>query len=144
MFKLFEIKDGKFTPLPDVNPKKIKSAFIATIIIFLISFLSGLLEIGEKELWKLYISIIQHFGLNEKLPEIKDSEKKLESKIELEVDRSIKEYQDLTKGTEPPIIPPPRRSEKPVDTSVCYTDECRALGGEMRICSPWVDNCPKE
>jgi hypothetical protein len=38
----------------------------------------------------------------------------------------------------------PRYSEKPVDTSVCYTDECKALGGEMRICAPWVDSCPKE
>jgi hypothetical protein len=32
----------------------------------------------------------------------------------------------------------------PIDKSVCYTDECKKLGGEMRICAPWVDSCPKE
>jgi hypothetical protein len=30
----------------------------------------------------------------------------------------------------------------PIDKSVCYTDECKKLGGEMRICAPWVDSCP--
>jgi len=27
---------------------------------------------------------------------------------------------------------------------VCYTDECKALGGEIRLCAPWVDNCPSD
>jgi hypothetical protein len=30
---------------------------------------------------------------------------------------------------------------KPVDESVCYTDECKKLGGEMRLCAPWVSEC---
>ena len=34
--------------------------------------------------------------------------------------------------------------EYSIDKSVCYTNECKALGGELRICSPWVDICPKE
>ena len=38
----------------------------------------------------------------------------------------------------------PRYSEKPVDENVCYTKDCKALGGELRICAPWVDGCPKE
>ena len=37
-----------------------------------------------------------------------------------------------------------RYIEYPIDKSVCYTDECKALGGELRICAPWVDSCPKE
>jgi len=37
-----------------------------------------------------------------------------------------------------------RYVEYPIDKSVCYTDECKKLGREMRICAPWVDDCPKE
>ena len=37
-----------------------------------------------------------------------------------------------------------RYIEYPIDKSVCYTDECKKLGGEMRICASWVDSCPKE
>ena len=35
-----------------------------------------------------------------------------------------------------------RYIEYPIDKSVCYTKDCKALGGEMRICAPWVDSCP--
>ena len=35
-----------------------------------------------------------------------------------------------------------RYIEYSIDKSVCYTDECKKLGGEMRICAPWVDSCP--
>jgi hypothetical protein len=37
-----------------------------------------------------------------------------------------------------------RYIEYPIDNSVCYTDECKKLGGEIRICAPWVDSCPKQ
>ena len=37
-----------------------------------------------------------------------------------------------------------RYIEYPIDKSVCYTKDCKALGGELRICAPWVYGCPKE
>ena len=37
-----------------------------------------------------------------------------------------------------------RYIEYSIDKSVCYTDECKKLGGEIRLCAPWVDSCPKE
>jgi hypothetical protein len=37
-----------------------------------------------------------------------------------------------------------RYIEYPIDNSVCYTDECKKLGGEIRICAPWFDSCPKQ
>ncbi len=37
-----------------------------------------------------------------------------------------------------------RYIEYPIDKSVCYTDECKKLGGEIRICAPWIDSCPKQ
>ena len=37
-----------------------------------------------------------------------------------------------------------RYIEYPIDKSVCYTDECQSLGGEIRLCAPWLDNCPNQ
>jgi hypothetical protein len=68
----------------------------------------------------------------------------VERRVERDVDKAIREYEELTKDTEPPIVPLPRLIEKAIDTSNCYTEECKKLGGEMRICSPWLDTCKKE
>ena len=145
MFKLFEIKNGKLTTLPDISSKKIKSVIFSFIIVMIIVSLSGWLKISEKDLWKIYISILQQFGLNHELPRT-ESEKELESRIELEVDRAINnvtpEYDRIISDYDRKYKP--RYSEKPVDENVCYTKDCKALGGELRICAPWVDGCPKE
>jgi len=145
MFKLFEIKNGKLTTLPDISSKKIKSVIFSFIIVLIIVSLSGWLKISEKDLWKIYTSILQQFGLNHELPRT-ESEKELESRIELEVDRAINdvtpEYDRIISDYD--MKYKPRYSEKPVDENVCYTKDCKALGGELRICAPWVDGCPKE
>ena len=145
MFKLFEIKNGKLTTLPDISSKKIKSVIFSFIIVLIIVSLSGWLKISEKDLWKIYTSILQQFGLNHELPRT-ESEKELESRIELEVDRAINnvtpEYDRIISDYDRKYKP--RYSEKPVDENVCYTKDCKALGGELRICSSWVDGCPKE
>ena len=52
-----------------------------------------------------------------------------------EYDRIISEYDKKYEQ---------RYVEYPIDKSVCYTKDCKALGGELRICAPWVDSCPKE
>ena len=145
MFKLFEIKNGKLTTLPDISSKKIKSVIFSFIIVMIIVSLSGWLKISEKDLWKIYTSILQQFGLNHELPRT-ESEKELESRIELEVDKAINdvtpEYDRIISDYDRKYKP--RYSEKPVDENVCYTNDCKALGGELRICAPWVDGCPKE
>ena len=58
-----------------------------------------------------------------------------------DVDRAIRDYERLTRDSEPPRVPLPRLIEKALDTSKCYTEECKKLGGEMRLCSPWMDGC---
>lgn len=144
MFKLFEVKEGKFKVLPTLSPKYVKGFIISSIILLLISSLSGWLRMDEKQLWKIYNAIIQHFGLTQDIPKPKDVEEEIESRVELEVDRAIREYERLTGDDGTVRISPPIHSEKPVDTSVCYSDECKSLGGEMRLCAPWVDTCKKE
>ena len=65
-------------------------------------------------------------------------------RVERDVDKAIREYERLTRGSEPPRVPLPRLIEKALDTSKCYTEECKKLGGKMRLCSPWLDSCKKE
>jgi hypothetical protein len=110
----------------------------------LISGLSGWLKMDEKQLWKIYNAIIQHFGLTQEIPKPKDIEKEIESRVELEVDKAIRDYERLTGDSGIVKVPSPTYIEKPIDNSLCYTEECKKLGGEMRLCSPWVDNCPKK
>ena len=142
MFRLFEIKDGKLTTLPDVSSKKIKSVIFSSIIVLMIVSLSGWLKISEKELWKIYTLILQQFGLSHELPRT-ESEKQLEARIELEVDRAIENVRPEYDR----IIAKEDQKYKPIyidevnDESVCYTEECKSLAPPMRICAPWVDNC---
>ena len=142
MFKLFEVRGGKFTALPDVSSKRIKSIIFGSIAVLIIVSLSGWLKMSEKELWKIYTLILQQLGLSYELPR-KESEKELEARIELEVDKAIRdvipEYDR--------IIAEADKKYKPIyidgvnDETLCYTEECKSLAPPMRICAPWVDNC---
>ena len=64
MFKLFEVRGGKFTALPDVSSKRIKSIIFGSIAVLIIVSLSGWLKMSEKELWKIYTLILQQLGLS--------------------------------------------------------------------------------
>ena len=65
----------------------------------------------------------------------------VERRVKRDVDKAIRDYERLTGDTGEVKIPLPRLIESPLDTSKCYTEECKLLGGEMRLCSPWVDDC---
>lgn len=62
-------------------------------------------------------------------------------RVERDVDKAIREYEQLTRDSEPPRVPLPRLIEMSIDTSKCYTKECKSLGGEMRLCAPWKEDC---
>lgn len=141
MFKLFEIKEGKLKVLPSITTKNIKGFFIGSIVIIIIASLSGWMNINEKDLWKIYHLLIERLNLKQEIPEIIDNQKRIDAKVELEVDRALEEYKRLTGDYGDVRIPSPIYSEKPIDENVCYTDECKSLGGEMRLCSPWIEDC---
>ena len=124
-----------------------KKASITTILVltFIVASLASCLKIEDKYIWDIVYEYLQTYQPNSPLiPELQKDPGIVERDVERTVDKAIRDYERLTKEEEPPIIPSPRRSEKPVDTSVCYTDECRSLGGEIRLCAPWLDDCPKE
>ena len=145
MFKLFEVRDGKFTTLPDISSKKLKGFLFGSIIVFVVTLLSGWLKISEKDLWKFYNLMLQQFGLTGEEFRPKN-EKEIESRIELEVDRAIRdvtpEYERLIREADQKYKP--RYVDEVNDENVCYTDECKALAPPMRICAVWVDTCPKD
>jgi hypothetical protein len=146
MFKIFEIREGKFTAFPQLSPKKIKGFFIISAVMIGISLLSGWLNISEKQLWKYYQLLLEQLNVKYELPELKNNQDKLDARVELAVDRALAEVTaeyDL-------IIAEADKKYKPKyvdgvnDETVCYTDECKTLAPPMRLCSPWVDDCPKE
>jgi len=104
-----------------------------SLLIFLLSNLSG---ISESKLWDLLDEIQREYFPQTELNEviIQDDEK-LQRRIERDVDKAIREYEDLTGDSGEVKIPSPRFIEEPGDSS---------LGGPMRLCAPWVDDCPKE
>jgi len=61
-------------------------------------------------------------------------------RVERDVDKAIRDYERLTGDAGTPRIPLSRLIEKSIDNSEAQ----RLLGGEMRLCAPWVDDCPNE
>jgi hypothetical protein len=144
MFKIFEIKDGKFTSLPQISYKNIKQLLIISAVVVVISLLSGWFKIPEKQLWKYYYLLLNQFNLKYELPELKNNQDNLDAKVELEVDKAIievtSEYDRIIKEADKKYQP--RYVEEKNDESVCYTDDCKALAPPMRICAPWSSGCP--
>jgi len=121
------------------KPDKREIIKVSIIVSLLIAALSTFTGISETKLWDMLDELQRKYLplgiLNELI--IRDSEK-TERRVIRDVDSAIEKY--LTENPGDPIIPRPRLVEKPPDGSEAQ----KLLGGEMRLCSPWVDDCPKE
>ena len=122
---------------PDIK----QYAIIGIILSSIIAALSQCTGIKQDSIWDLLDEVQRRYFpqtiLNEFI--LKDPEK-LDRRIVRDVDRAIAEYERLTGDDGKVRIPSPRYSEKPPDGSYAQS----VLGGEMRLCAPWVDDCPKE
>jgi hypothetical protein len=117
----------------------IKTILILTLIV---AALSSCLKIEDKHIWDIiYETLVKYQPDSPLIPELQKDPGIIERKAKRTVDKAIYDYERLTGDDGVVRITPPRRSEKPVDTSVCYTPECQALGGEIRLCAPWVPDC---
>ncbi len=122
-------------------------AILAVVLSTIIGTLSQCTGISQNNIWDILDEVQRKYFpqtiLNEFI--IKDDEK-LNRRIIRDVDRAINavtpEYDRIISDYDRKYEP--RYSEKSVDENVCYTKDCKALGGELRICAPWVDGCPKE
>jgi hypothetical protein len=125
---------------PDIK----QYAIIGIVLSSIIATLSQCTGISQNNIWDLLDEVQRRYFPGTILNEfvIKDPEK-LDRRIHRDVDRAIDDYWTQS-GLSKAEVSKPRYSEKQLDTSVCYTKDCQSLGGEMRLCSPWVIDCPKE
>ena len=122
---------------PDIK----KYAIIGIVLSSIIAVLSQCTGIKQDSIWDLLDEVQRRYFSQTILNEfiLKDPEK-LDRRIHRDVDAAISEYERLTGDDGKVRIPSPRYSEKPPDGSYAQS----VLGGEMRLCAPWVDDCPKE
>ena len=124
---------------PDIK----QYAIIGIILSSIIAALSQCTGVSEDGLWDLLDEIQRKYFPGTILNEfvIKD-DKKLERRIKRDVDRAIDE---ITPEYDR-IISESNKKYKPkyVEKEPDGSEAQRLLGGEMRICAVWVDDCPKE
>jgi hypothetical protein len=127
------------------KPDKKKIILISAILGGIVATLSQCSGVPSERLWDLLDEVQRQFFpqtiINDVLlqdPGVVDR------RVERDVDKAIREYERLTRDSEPPRVPLPRLIEKAPDEALCYTEECKKLGGEMRLCAPWVDTCKEE
>lgn len=127
---------------PDIK----KYAIVGIILSSIIGVLSQCTGIKENDLWDLFDEIQRtHFPQTFLSDFIIKDEQKLNRRIHRDVDKAISIYESETGDTGKIQLPKPIYSEKMPDESVCYTKECKSLGGEMRLCAPFYDGCvPKK
>jgi len=122
---------------PDIK----QYAIIGIILSSIIAALSQCTGLSESKLWDLFDEIQRKYFPQTIINEfvIKDPEK-LERRIKRDIDSAISQYERLTGDAGEVKMIAPRLVEKPPDGSKAQ----ELLGGEMRLCAPWVDDCPKE
>jgi len=121
---------------PDIK----QYAIIGIVLSSIIATLSQCTGISQNNIWDLLDEVQRKYFPGSILNEfvIKDPEK-LDRRIHRDVDRAIDDYWTQS-GLSKAEVSKPRYSEKPPDGSYAQS----VLGGEMRLCAPWVDDCPKE
>jgi hypothetical protein len=129
------------------KPDKKQLLILSVVLSSIIATLSQCTGASEDGLWDLLDEIQRKYFpqtiLNEIL--IQDPDK-VERRVKRDVDKAIRdvtpEYDriisDYTRKYKQKYV------EEKNDETVCYTDECKALAPPMRICSIWVDDCPKD
>ena len=127
------------------KPDKKQIILISVILSGIVATLSQCSGVSQERLWDLLDEVQRTLFpqtiINDVLlqdPGVVDR------RVERDVDKAIREYEALTKDSEPPRVPLPRLIEKAPDKALCHSEECKKLGGEMRLCAPWLDTCKEE
>jgi hypothetical protein len=128
----------------DIKKKTIRFAIIGVTLTTIVSILSQCTGIDEIHWTDLIDEIQRKYFPNTELNEyiIKDPkllDNRVKRDVSLAIEKVTPEYNRIILEADQKYQP--KYLERPTDDSVCYTDGCKSLGGEMRICSPWVDSC---
>ena len=130
------------------KPDKQQIVLVSIALSVVIATLSQCSGAPQERLWDLLDEVQRVFFpgtiINDVLLQDPDV---IERRVRRDVDKAIRDYERLTGDTGEVRIPLPRLIEAPLDISKCYTEECKKLGGEMRLCAPFVeglDDCKKD
>ena len=124
--------------------KKKESLKIIVILTLLVAALAGIFKIEEAKIWDIVYETILYLDPDSSLiPELQKDPGIIERKTERTVDKAIREYEDLIGDTGEVKIPSPRFIEEPPDPER-QSGDAGLLGGPMRLCAPWIDDCPEE
>jgi len=127
------------------RPDKKQIILISAILSAIVATLSQCTGVSQRTLWDLLDEVQRNLFPQTIINDILLQDPGIvERRVQRDVDRAIKEYEDLTRDSEPPRVPLPRLIEKAPDEALCYSEECKKLGGEMRLCAPWLDTCKEE
>jgi len=125
------------------KPDKKQLIILSIVLSTLIATLSQCTGVSENGLWDLLDEIQRKYfpqGILNEL--ILQDPHAVERRVKRDVDRAIDEvtpeYDRIIQESNKRYKP--RYSEKAPDGSEAQ----RLLGGEMRICAVWVDDCPKQ
>ena len=130
------------------KPDKKQIVLVSIALSVVIATLSQCSGAPQERLWDLLDEVQRVFFpgtiINDVLLQDPDV---IERRVRRDVDKAIRDYERLTGDTGEVRIPLPRLIEKAPDKALCYSEECKALGGEMRLCAPFVeglDDCKAE
>jgi hypothetical protein len=120
------------------KPDKRQIILVSVILSGIVATLSQCSGVPQERLWDLLDeaqrTFFPHSIINDVLlqdPGVVDR------RVKRDVDKAIRDYERLTKDSNTPRVPLPRLIEKAPDGSEAQ----KLLGGEMRICAVWVDDC---
>ena len=125
------------------KPDKKQLIILSIVLSSIIAALSQCTGASEDGLWDLLDEIQRRYFPQTVLNEIFIQDpNKVERRVKRDVDRALAEvtpeYDRIIEESNKRYKP--RYSEKAPDGSEAQ----RLLGGEMRICAVWVDDCPKQ
>ena len=127
------------------RPDKKQIILISAILSGIVATLSQCTGAPQERLWDLLDEVQRTLFPGTVINEVLlQNPGVVDRRVERNVDKAIREYERLTEGSNNSRIPLSRLIETPIEASKCYTEECKKLGGEMRLCAPWLDTCKKE
>ena len=125
------------------KPDKKQLIIVSIVVSSIVAALSQCTGVSENGIWDLLDEMQRNYFSQTILNELilKDPDK-VERRVKRDVDRAINEaiseYNRFIEESNKRYMP--RYIDKEIDTNL-QTGESKLLGGEMRICAHWVENC---
>jgi hypothetical protein len=123
------------------KPDKKQIIIISLILSGIVATLSHCTGVSQNRLWDLLDEVQRTLFPGTVINDVLLQDPAVVGRrVERDIDKAILDYERLTRDSDSPRVPLPRLIEKAPDNSEAQ----KLLGGEMRLCAPWVDTCPKE